>query len=64
MNKYDDDAAYDKVLEAARVASAAFREAQKQYRSRKIGDAEFLAARALFDATGRDLDIARGELGK
>lgn len=51
-------AEYAKALEESRAASAIFREAQLAYRSRKIGDAEFLAARKIYDASEAAFDAA------
>ena len=39
---------YETAVEAARAASAIFRKAQEDYRARRIGDAEYLAARLAF----------------
>jgi hypothetical protein len=50
--------AYEIALGKARVASAAFGLAQEAYRSRKIGDAEFLAARQLYLDSDAAFDIA------
>ena len=57
-------AEYEVALEAARVASQKFGAAQKAYRSLEIGDAEFLAAKAEYDASGVAFDVARGEVVK
>lgn len=53
---------YAESLEAARCASRSFAEAQRKYRAREIGDAEFLAARAKYDESSAALDAARGEV--
>jgi hypothetical protein len=47
--------------DAADKASRAFGDAQKQYRSRAIGDKEFLAAKAAHTAAGAAFDKAHGE---
>lgn len=64
MSKYDDYRAYDKVRDAAAMASKEFRAAQTAYRSRKIGDVEFLAAKAKYETSEVVFSAARGELGK
>ncbi len=53
---------YEIAYNAAMEASAKFRVAQLAYRSRQIGDAEFLAAKAAFDASTKAFDEARGEV--
>lgn len=55
------DNEYIAVLQAQRAASARFYIAQKAYRARTIGDAEFLAARAEYDASEVAFSKARGE---
>ena len=52
---------YEQVLAKANAASAEFRNAQQAYRSRKIGDAEFLAARKAYDESEIEFSKARGE---
>ena len=49
---------YELALEKARQASRAFAVAQKAYRTRQIGDAEFLAAKKIYDASGVEFDAA------
>lgn len=49
---------YIEALEASRIASRTFAAAQRAYRAREIGDAEFLAARALHDAALAAFDAA------
>lgn len=49
---------YAKALEESRKASAEFRAAKDAYRSRKIGDSEFLAAKAKYDASEKAFDAA------
>ena len=49
---------YSLALVRANDASKTFRIAQEAYRSRKIGDAEFLAAKALHDAAQNEFDAA------
>ena len=49
---------YEIALTQSRIASAEFRKAQLAYRSRQIGDAEFLAAKALHDAACKEFDVA------
>ena len=46
---------------AMNAASQEFLKAQAAYRARQIGDPEFLAAKAKFDAASHAYDIARGE---
>lgn len=53
---------YDAVVSKTNLVSAEFRKAQEAYRARKIGDAEFLAARALFDAAEKAFDIVFAEI--
>lgn len=53
---------YEEAMAAFRIESAAFRSAQADYRSRKIGDADFLAARARFNAANEASDLAESEL--
>lgn len=52
------DAIYDAALEVSRQASRDFRKAQKAYRAREIGDAEFLEAQKKFDESNEAFDIA------
>lgn len=52
------DKEYKAALDKANAASAAFRQIQQAYRSRKIGDAEFLAGRAEYDAACKEFDAA------
>jgi hypothetical protein len=49
---------YAAALAKARKASSDFRQAQADYRSRKIGDAEFLKARAAYKRSDEALDQA------
>ena len=49
---------YELALNAANAASAKFRAAQDAYRACKIGDTEFLAARAEFDRSTAAFDAA------
>lgn len=49
---------YAKAYKAANQASAQFGKAQMAYRSGKIGDAEFLAARDKFKAAQAAFDVA------
>ncbi len=51
-------AEYAQAFDKSRAASAEFRKAQLAYRSRQIGDAEFLAAKALHDAACKEFDVA------
>jgi hypothetical protein len=51
-------AEYERALAASRAASAKFREVTKAYRARKIGDAEFLAARKIDQQAAKDFDAA------
>lgn len=50
--------AYRRALDAFRSESAVFRKAQEDYRARRIGDAEFLAARKRFDNAQSAMDEA------
>lgn len=43
-------------LEAWRIESARWRKAQEDYRARRIGDVQFLAAKAEFNAASAVLD--------
>ena len=52
------DNEYAAALTKANAASAEFRKAQLAYRSRQIGDKEFLAAKALHDAACKEFDAA------
>lgn len=49
---------YGAALNKARRASARFQVAQSVYRARKIGDKEFLAEKALYDASTAEFDAA------
>ena len=49
---------YEKALEVSRVASKEFDLAVTAYRARKIGAAEFLAAKAKHDAAMKMFDAA------
>jgi hypothetical protein len=51
-------AEYELVTNAAREASAAFRQAQKDYRAMRIGDAEFLVEKAKYDKVQAMFDLA------
>lgn len=53
---------YEVTLETARAAARAFSAAQKAYRAGEIGDSEFLAAKAAYDASDAAFDVARGEV--
>lgn len=53
---------YLEAMDTFRFESSVFRAAQAHYRSRKIGDADFLAARARFDAANKASDLAEAEL--
>lgn len=50
--------AYARALEAAGVATRDFTEAQRAYRAREIGDAEYLAARLAHDEAQQAFDVA------
>lgn len=50
--------AYQTALETVREATRRFRLAQESYRARFIGDAEFLAARAAYNAASVAFDRA------
>ena len=50
------NAKYAAALAKANAASAEFAKAQSDYRSRKIGDNEFLAARKVYDASTKEFD--------
>jgi hypothetical protein len=49
---------YDDAIAAHNRAAAVFRAAQTAYRTRQIGDAEFLAARAAYDESTKIFDAA------
>ena len=49
---------YQNALEVSRKASAVFSLAQVAYRTRKTNDAEFLAARAIWDESQKVFDAA------
>lgn len=49
---------YEAALTKANKASREFMAAQSAYRNRQIGDAEFLAAKALNDAASKEFDAA------
>lgn len=49
---------YEAAYTAANAAAAKFREVTDQYRARKIGDAEYLAARKEYDAANATFDDA------
>ena len=57
---------YNRALDGFRAASREFRLAQEQYRAKKIGDSQFLAARAEFNAASSLMDYAENavKLGK
>ena len=55
------EAAYDNSLEVFRAASRAFNAVTLRYRSREIGDDEFLSARAVFMEANRVSDAAEAE---
>lgn len=48
---------YKEVLAKVTAASAAFREVQRQYRAREIGDHEYLAARKVYEAAQHEFDV-------
>lgn len=54
-------AKYEAACEAHRTAALKFNKAQVAYRTRKIGDAEFLAARAEFMDATKAFDLAFDE---
>ena len=54
MNSHE----YEAASQAMRDATAIFREAQDAYRSRKIGDAEFIAARKVYNSYVAEFDSA------
>jgi hypothetical protein len=49
---------YEQALEASREASAKFREAQNDYRAKRIGDEAFLKARADYKKSEAAFDAA------
>lgn len=51
-------AEYAAALEAARAAARTFAAVTADYRARKIGDAEYLAARAVSKAADEAFDVA------
>ncbi len=53
-----EDVAYDAAREVSRKASREFLQVQKRYRAREIGDAEFLAGKALHDKAMEAFDAA------
>lgn len=53
---------YEEAMDTFRFESSVFRAAQADYRSRKIGDADFLAARKRFNAANEASDLAEAEL--
>lgn len=55
---------YELAMENFRNVSAKFRQAQLDYRAKRIGDAEFLTARAAYDEAGRISDEAEMALRK
>jgi len=59
--KIDTEAAYFAELERYRAAFRTFDAIRNQYRARTVDDAEFLAARATFDAAAAALDLAESE---
>jgi hypothetical protein len=50
--------AYDAALVKSLAASKVFRAVQADYRARKIGDAEYLAARAVYLDASKEFDAA------
>ena len=52
---------YADSLEKVRAASKAFRAVTEKYRTREIGDAEFLAAHAVMKAADLEFDAAFAE---
>ena len=53
---------YEAALAKANEASRKFSAIQKAYRAREIGDAEFLAGKAEWNASTKAFDIARNEV--
>ena len=49
---------YEAALEKSRIASRAFGQVQADYRSRKIGDSEYLAGRKTYEAAMSEYDVA------
>jgi hypothetical protein len=49
---------YEAALEESRKAARKFMAVQADYRARKIGDAEYLAARAEYEASEKAFDAA------
>jgi hypothetical protein len=49
---------YEAAIKKHNVASTAFRAAQDDYRARRIGDAEYLAARKAFNDASAEFDVA------
>jgi hypothetical protein len=49
---------YEAALEASRKAAREFTAAQVAYRTRQIGDAEFLVAKAKYDESEKAFDAA------
>ena len=49
---------YEAVLLATNEASRAFRQVQEAYRAQKINDAEFLAARKVYQEQSAKFDVA------
>ena len=56
------EAKYETAMNDFRVVSRAYDIAAHAYRSMKIGDAEFLAARAAQDAASKAVDEAESQL--
>ncbi|MFA5043118.1 MAG: hypothetical protein WC567_03915 [Kiritimatiellia bacterium] len=56
--KSPEEIAYDESLAKFRLASRKFREIQASYRAGNIGDQEFRAGRAAFDAAQEAADTA------
>jgi hypothetical protein len=63
-NAEQNSAAYEAALATVREAEAAWMEAQNLYRSRKIGDAAFFAAKVRHDAADVAFEqVCRQEVG-
>ena len=49
---------YNTALDKFRAASAVYRQVQQDYRAKKIGDAEYMAGRKIFEAAEKEMDKA------
>ena len=58
-----DTSTYEEALAEFRSVSAKFREAQRAYRAKEIGDQEFLEAKRKFDEAGSKVDKAEQQSG-